>query len=138
MTDYAARLAKLIDNSLSPSDFSHIDHIGVAYQALSDYEFFEASFVIASGIQRLAARAGLKDKFNATVTMGFISVIAERMAAHSFEDPEAFIKANADLVEENVLANWYSKARVSSEMSRRIVLMPDLLISKPAQTQVSA
>jgi hypothetical protein len=102
--DYSVKLRRLKEGSLRPDDFSHRDHIGVAYEALLQYEFFEAVRVIADGIRALAIRVNVPEKYNATITLAFMSLIAERMGAKYYQDAEDFIHCNADLAHESVLS----------------------------------
>jgi len=128
--NYNAKLRSLRDGSLEPQDFSHLDHIGVAYEAIAHHDFFEALCIIADGLRDLACRANAPRKFNATVTFAFMSLIAERMKADDHENPAAFIRHNADLTTKSVLAPWYSDERLSSEFARSVPLLPDNLGSK--------
>ncbi len=126
MTDkYANLLAQMRTDTLHTCDFSHADHIGVAFQALEEEPFFEALALFARGIQGAATRAGAGDKFNATVTMAFMSVIAERRAADTYADAADFIARNGDLREKGLLARWYSPTRMAGELAREVALVPD-------------
>ncbi|PCJ07412.1 MAG: hypothetical protein COB16_10945 [Rhodobacteraceae bacterium] len=125
MTGYAQQLDQLIDGSLDNTSFGHINHIGVAFEALKREGFFDALATVANGITAAANRAGTPDKFNATITMAYMSDIAERMEAGAYRDADSFIAANPDLLSGSVLAR-YSKGRALSAQARRIALLPDL------------
>lgn len=122
---YAALLEQMRTNTLHACDFGHADHIGVAYQALEEEDFFDALALFARGIRGAAARAGAAEKFNATVTLAFMSLIAERRAAGSYAGAADFIARNPDLSAPGLLERWYSPALLGSGMARRIALMPD-------------
>lgn len=123
--DHAANLDRLIAGTLTPSEFGHADHIGVAFEALSRWEFFEAAQRIATGIRSLAEAAGAPEKFNATITFAFLSLIAERMACVPAASAEAFIGANPDLLRSAFLDQLYSQQRLTSALARQTVLLPD-------------
>lgn len=123
--DYFRKLQKLSSGTLDPREFRHLDHIGVAYEALSRHDFFEAAFELASGIRRLAARAGAPDAFNATMTWAYLSLIAERMQTTEHRGAEDFIERNPDIADWAVLASLYSKRRLTSDLARSTVLLPD-------------
>ncbi len=126
MTDrYAALLADMRADTLHSCDFGHADHIGVAFQALEEAPFFEALALFARGIQGAAARAGAADKFNATVTLGFLSLIAERRATGAYRDAQDFIQRNPDLCRKGALDRWYSPARLGTALARSVALLPD-------------
>lgn len=118
-------LARLIDGTLEPGGFGHAEHVAVAHAALTRFEFFEAARVIGDGLRALAARAGAAEKFNATVTFAFMSLIAERMAAGAPTDAAEFVRRHPDLAGPGVLAPWYSAERIGSGLARRVALLPD-------------
>ena len=126
MTDrYAMMLQQMRDDALDACDFSHADHIGAAYQALEEEPFFEALALFARGIQGAAARAGAADKFNATISLAFMSLIAERRAEGWYHGAADFLARNADLSKRDLLDQWYSPGRLSGALARQVALLPD-------------
>lgn len=122
---HLATLEALTSGNLDPDNFRHRDHIGVAYEALSRHDFFEAAARVASSIRKMAEMAGAPEKFNATITWAFLCLIAERMATTAHRDAEDFIAQNPDLTSGNVLKPWYSDQRLKSNLARSVVLLPD-------------
>ncbi len=122
---YATRLSQFQDGTQDPATFGHADHIGVAYEILSGHEFFEALHIYATGIRAMAAKANLPDKFNATITLAFLSLIGERMASRDHDGPEDFVERNPDFMDKALLTPWYSPTRIQSPLARRIALLPD-------------
>jgi len=110
---------------LDPAAFKHTDHVAVAFEMLGSYEFLEACSRYASNIRALAGRAGAPKKFNATITLAFLSLIAERMASEEYKNYEEFISQNQDLRSKNVLEQWYSPERLNCDTARAVFLMPD-------------
>lgn len=127
MSDYARQLDELINDTLDAGAFRHVDHIGVAYEALERHVFFDALHIVAKGITKAAARAGATDKFNATITAAFMSIIAERMEKGAYDGAQDFIDRNPDLVSCAPLKGLYSRDRLVSDQARRVALMPDLV-----------
>lgn len=125
---YRTLVQQMRDDTLHACDFSHADHIGAAFQALEEEPFFEALALFARGIEGAAARAGAGDKFNATITLVFMSVIAERQAGGRYADAADFIARNTDLSERDLLARWYTPARLSGTLARHVALLPDRAI----------
>ena len=125
MTDYADLFRHMEAGTLHTCDFSHEAHIGVAYQALETYPFFDALAAFARGIEAAATASGAADKFHATVTLAFMSLIAERRAQGSYRDATDFVAKNPDLRAKGVLARWYSPTLLGRDLARRIALMPD-------------
>ncbi len=111
--------------TLDPAGFKHTDHVAVAYEMLGAYEFLEACSKYAANIRALAEKAGAPMKFNATITLAFMSLIAERMAARDYETYEDFISENGDLRSKTVLERWYSPERLNCDTARAVFLLPD-------------
>ena len=110
---------------LDPTGFRHADHVRVAYELLRSRDFASASAVYLDGIRSVTERAGVPEKANITITLAFLSVIAERMAGGDAGTYEAFVAANPDLMSMAVLENWYSPERLHSAQARTAFLMPE-------------
>lgn len=121
---HGAKLAKLVDESLAPSDFSHSDHIGVACQALLKHDFFQACALIGDGIRALAVRGGEAEKYSTTITFVFMSIVAERMDSSPEPDIMRFIAGNPDLSERGLLTSVYPQDRLTSPLARQVALLP--------------
>jgi hypothetical protein len=110
--------------TLKPDGFTHRAHLGVAYEILSRHEVFEAMAIYAGGLRTLTQAAGVPEKFNATVTFAFLSLIAERMAQASYDSVEAFLTQNPDLLSKGLLDGYFSSDALSSPLARRVPLLP--------------
>lgn len=109
---------------LEPGEFGHREHLEAAWHILAEERFLDAAVRYARAIERFAAAAGAEGKFNLTVTIAFLSLVAERMAAGNEASFEAFIAANPDLLG-NALAPLYSAQRLKAPLARRVFLLPD-------------
>lgn len=123
--DYEAILPSFKDTTIDPEDFSHADHIGIAYTLLRQTDFLEASLIYSRSIQAIATKAGAEKKFNVTITLAFLSLIAERMQTTEHANFETFLAANPDLQSRSLLGKWYSDDRLQSDLGRTVFLMPD-------------
>ena len=121
---YETTFEALMDGTLDPAAFSHKHHLGVAYVALSRFDFFEALTKTANGIRELTVKAGATNKFNATITFAFMSLIAERRLNDVFPSAEIFVERNPDLLDRATLAAIYQPERLTSQMAREIPLLP--------------
>ena len=110
---------------IAPQDFHHKEHVYVAFSMLEKYDFVTACAKYASTIRAMAESVGVPEKFNATITFAFMSVIAERKARMSNADLTEFLDSNPDLLSASVLADWYTKERLDSEIARSQFLLPD-------------
>ena len=109
-------------------DFHHVDHIRVAYEMLDKYDFVDACARYAATIRAMAEDVGVPEKFNATITFAFMSLIGERKSLSHNGGVESFLEANPDLLDKDVLNTWYSAERLSSSTARRQFLLPDRIL----------
>ena len=117
-------LQKFESGTINASDVGHRGHVQVAWEMLRSYPFLEATSRYSDGIQRIAKAAGAPEKFNLTVTLSFMSIIAEKMVDSDAADFEHFYALNPEL-DRNLLTDWYSPQRLGSELARNVFLMPD-------------
>src|SRR6476660_4127925 len=89
--------------------FRHTDHVEMAFEILSHHpNFVTAAGAFSSSLRQIAARAGNANAYHETITLAFLSLIAERLTRNSYGDFEQFARANADLLDKGALARWYS------------------------------
>jgi hypothetical protein len=76
------------------------------------------------GLQALAGKLGKPDLYHETVTVAFMALVAERMAA----EPggwDSFIAQHPALCERGLLDAYYSKTLLASGAARTAFAMPD-------------
>ena len=122
---YAELTRSFEARDLDASTFRHRDHVGVAYEMLQSYDFLDATVKYAENIKSIAAKAGVAEKINATITFAFLSLKAERIETTQHSNYDDFISQNPDLMSKDVLAKWYSPERLRSDLARNVFLMPD-------------
>lgn len=111
--------------TLDPGKFDHAAHVQAAFALLDETAFVDAAARYAAAITKLASRAGRPEKFNLTITLAFLAVIAERKTlAPGLAWPE-FIARNPDLLDRALLQRWYSPARLADPRSRNMFLLPE-------------
>ena len=118
-------LAAFEEGRIDTPRFGHREHLRVAYLMLRKHDFLDATCRYARMIEKLAKAAGAPKKFNVTITVAFMSLIAERMAESVSDDDTGFLAANPDLLEKQVLASLYSRERLASDLARSAFLLPD-------------
>jgi hypothetical protein len=135
MTDdhYEALLLALKAGTLNPAGFSHRDHIGIAVAALRRHSFFEAMLIVADGLQGVTQRAGVPEKFNATITMASMSLIAERLEGDDGAPIDAFIDRHPDLLSIALMRDAYPDGRLTSDLGRHVGLLPAAAFAPRAQ-----
>ncbi|SLN14026.1 hypothetical protein ROA7450_00241 [Roseovarius albus] len=112
--------------SIEPTEFGHVDHVGVAFLLLRKYDILKATCVYCETINTIATRVGAARIFNVTTTLAFLSIIAERLQSDDYVDAEAFIARNQDLIMQNPLKSHYSMKWLQSGQARTRFLLPDL------------
>ena len=120
--DYDLMFDSLCAGEVDPEEFSHRHHVGTGFAALRRHEFFEATYRYAKGLRLVVAKAGVPEKYNATVTLAFMSLIAERMGDEV--DAEAFLQAHPDLLNGDALRACFPSGLPGSALARRVALMP--------------
>ncbi|QMU58810.1 MAG: hypothetical protein GKR98_11760 [Boseongicola sp.] len=121
---YVHKLDAMQSGTLAPDDFGHLDHIGVDFIAIERFGPFEAMSIMARGIKEIASKANAPTKYNATVTMASVSLIAERMEMADYRSAEDFIDINADLMTKAFLVEQYDDQRLNDPKLRMIPLLP--------------
>lgn len=120
--------AQLMDDfqndRISPENFSHVQHVEIAYALLRHKSFLEAVTLYANGLRKLALAGGAPKKFNMTITLAYLSLIAERIEADQRKNWDQFIADNSDLLDKELLLRWYDPKRLWSDSARKSFLMP--------------
>lgn len=126
MTARTAELTRSFEaRDLDPAAFRHGDHVAVAYEMLRRYDFLNATAKYGASLNAIATKAGAADKYNTTITVAFMSLIAERIDRDDCADYDDFIAENPDLLSKDILKAWYSPERLKSPLARSTFLMPD-------------
>ena len=127
MSELPADLACFLRGELEPATFTHREHVRMAFEMLRRYDFPEAALYYSRALQSLTARAGVPGKFHQTITVAFLSLLAERLFEHGSGTFEAFAQAHPDLFDRSVLERLYSPERIASAAARTIFLLPSAL-----------
>lgn len=123
MADTCNDLAAFLRGEADPARFPHSEHVRIAYETLRHHDFARAGFLYSRALRTMAAKAGKPDAFHQTITIAFLSAIAERMdAAGTYGD---FAAANPELTDKSLLLRWYRPERLESPAARRTFLLPD-------------
>ncbi len=122
-------LERFAARELGPESFDHRGHLWMAWLHLARYDVDEASQRVCDGIRDLATKFGVPEKFNHTLSEALMRIMAWRMQGGGKEDFDAFLQANADLVDDciGVLARHYSDELLNSDAARTGWVLPDRL-----------
>lgn len=126
-------LGRFLRGEIPTGEFRHRDHVCIGFEMLKRYDFPETVLHYSRTLRAMAGKAGRPEAFHQTVTIAFLSLIAERMDAGHGDDFETFARANPDLLEKSALSRWYGAERLASAAARRTFLLPD---AAPHRTQL--
>ena len=124
----AELLARFVDATLPASHFHHEQHVHVAWLFVRDYGMPAALGEFTAAIKRFAAAKGAHGLYHETITWAFLLLIADRQARSDAATWDEFAATHPDLLvwKPSILANYYSKELLASDLARRTFLMPDL------------
>jgi hypothetical protein len=141
MTD--EELIRRFESGNIPEDsFHHADHVRLAFAYLLQYSPLEALAKFSAALKRYAEVRGKSQLYHETITHAYFFLIRERMARLSATDSTAsepraldshtsdwneFARCNPDLLEwkNGLLARYYHKATLQSDLARTVFLFPD-------------
>ena len=118
-------LLRFVRGEIPAAEFPHHAHVRMAFEMLRRYDFPETVLHYSRALRVMTQRAGKPEAFHQTVTIAFLSLIAERMESDGAADFAAFACANTDLLEKSALTRWYRPERLASEAARRTFLLPE-------------
>ncbi|MFZ0008262.1 MAG: hypothetical protein WAK94_08515 [Steroidobacteraceae bacterium] len=132
MTDDCPELVRFVRGEIDPAVFPHREHVRMAFEMLRRHDFAETVLHYSRALRAMSAKAGKPQAFNQTVTIAFLSLLAERIELGNTADFTAFVRDNADLLDKCALTRWYRPERLASEAARNTFLMPDPARDEPA------
>lgn len=122
MTDEAF-LAAFEAGTLPKEDFSHRQHVRLAWLYLRAHGFAEGSRRVVDGIRGFAALHDVPGLYHETVTRAWLRLIAA--SADGAATFEGFIAANPRLAAKGVLDAHYAPETLQSDEARRTFVPPD-------------
>jgi hypothetical protein len=112
---------------LDPGKFHHADHIRLAWLYVQRHGASGAEARLLDGIRTFAQQAGAPAKFIYTTTMAWTRLVAAAQqngpTANNFS---TWIQLHPELLDLNLLAKYYSPARLQTEEARSGWVEPDL------------
>lgn len=116
-------LTRFEDCTLPPAEFTHRNHVRVAWLYLREAPVLDALTRFVASLKRYAGSLGASAKYHETITFAFLFLIHERMQREPWDTFDAFADANADLFA-NVLERYYAKEVLASDLARTTFVLP--------------
>jgi hypothetical protein len=111
--------------TLRPEHFHHADHVRLAWLYLTSYEYESAEQSFCQGLVRLAAHFGVPEKFHQTMTLAWLRAVQVRIVPGGESSFEDWIAGHPELLERDLLLDYYSKERLADPEARVSWLEPD-------------
>jgi hypothetical protein len=107
-------------------DFPHELHVRVAWCYLQRAPILDALASFRRSLQRFAAGKGKADRYHETITIAYMLIIAERLAASRGLSWPEFAACHPDLLQRqpSVLARYYSDEVIASARARDVFVLP--------------
>jgi len=118
-------LERFVRGEIAAASFPHREHVRMAFEMLRRHDFAETVLHFSRALRSMAQQAGRPQAFHQTLTIAFLSLIAERLEDGPWEDFGAFARDNPDLLEKGALRRWYRPERLASERARRTFVLPE-------------
>lgn len=118
-------LVEFVRGARDPAHFPHREHVRMGFEMLRRHDFLTSVQHYSQALRIMTARAGHPQAFNQTVTIAFLSLIAERMQQRPEADFAALVDAFPELLDKHCLARWYSRERLQSDVARTAFVLPD-------------
>lgn len=120
--------------TLSTDAFHHADHVRMAWVYVREFGFDGAARQFVDDLKRFAVAKGVPGLYHATITLAYLALVAERVAATPTGGWERFAAAHPDLLrlKPSVLDGYYTPARLWSAEARAQFLLPDRLPDRDA------
>lgn len=129
MTDQEL-LLRFESATLGKGEFSHRDHVRVAWLYLKDRPLLEILDEFPRRLRHLAATLGADGLYHETVTWFYLLLVHDRIVAGGARSCwEAFAAENPDLFERSsdVMNRFYDADTWQSDVAKRCFVLPDRL-----------
>jgi hypothetical protein len=125
MTEHCTDLERFVRGETDPRMFPHGQHVRMGFELLRRHDFAQTAHLYSRAVRAMARRADRPEVFHQTITIAFLSLIAERMQAGAPVNFTDFAAGNPDLFDKSVLSRWYRPERLASDIARRTFVLPD-------------
>jgi hypothetical protein len=113
--------------TLPESQFGHAAHVRAAYLYLRESDFVETLDRMRRAIRNYATHHGKPERYHETITVAYVALIQQHICERGPSDGwESFARYNSELLDANLLTQFYSREQIESAMARKIFLLPRL------------
>jgi hypothetical protein len=133
MTD-ADLLTAFEETSLAKENFSHREHVRVAWLFIRTYGLREALQRFPDALKRFATAKGAPQLYHETITWSYLFLIHDRFVRGRDDDEWAtFAAANPELLtwKPSLIDRYYTAELLWSDRARASFVMPDRVVAPP-------
>jgi hypothetical protein len=124
MIESCSDLERFVGGGFEVASFPHREHVRMGFEMLRRHDFAETALQYSRTLQLMTTRAGKPEAFHQTVTIAFLSLIAERLESGNYADFDTFAHANPDLFDKSAVTRLYGSERLKADAARRTFLLP--------------
>ena len=110
--------------TLDGAAFTHAAHVRAAWWYLRQDSFAGALARFSTALRTFATSKGAAGKYHETMTVAYMALIAERLEQTPDLDWDHFIARYPELLARDLLARHYPEAILTSDLARRVFLLP--------------
>jgi hypothetical protein len=127
LLDAPTFVARFRDGTLDTGQFHHRDHVRMAWLYVREHGLESAVTAFTADLRAFAVAKGAPRLYHATITVAYLTLVAERLRVTPDGDWDRFAAAHADLLrwKPSVIDDYYSADRLWSELARAQFLLPD-------------
>lgn len=113
--------------TLGADAFHHRDHVRMAWLYVREHGLETAVTRFTDDLRAFAAAKGVPRLYHATITVAYLTLVAERLRDTPSPSWEAFAAAHPDLLrwKPSILDQYYTAGRLWSDEARAQFLLPD-------------
>jgi hypothetical protein len=109
------------------SGFGHRQHLELAWRYLRGTELETTERLMGAAVRHVATAHGTSDKFNETLTIAWVRLVAAHIGSCDAGSFEEFIALNRDLLDRRLPNRHFSTETLWADDARHGWVEPDLL-----------
>ena len=125
--DNQSLIREFLAHRIEPAGFDHVAHVRVAWLLLEQFPFEQALQEFEAGAMDLATRAGVPEKYHATITLTLMQIIAADRYGRVWLSWQDYCDSRPAVLNDakSLLLRYYSPGLIFGETARLQWCKPD-------------
>jgi hypothetical protein len=119
------RFDELMREVTAGGRFGHRQHVQLTWLAVRRHGTAVTVDLVSDGLRRLTERAGVPQKYNATVSRAWVELIGHHTVEDRLDDFDEFVARNAALLDKRLLTRFYTPKTLAGAPARAGWVEPD-------------